>query len=88
MNGDKVTYTPNAGYEGADSFSFRANDGTENSAPATVSITVNEDGNTGGGDNGTLDAELTVTAGADNFCLLYTSPSPRDQRGSRMPSSA
>ena len=25
---------------------------------------------------------------ADNGCLLYTSPSPRDQRGSRMPSSA
>ena len=24
----------------------------------------------------------------DNACLLYTSPSPRDQRGSRMPSSA
>ena len=24
----------------------------------------------------------------DIFCLLYTSPSPRDQRGSRMPSSA
>ena len=24
----------------------------------------------------------------DYFCLLYTSPSPRDQRGSRMPSSA
>ena len=23
-----------------------------------------------------------------NGCLLYTSPSPRDQRGSRMPSSA
>ena len=23
-----------------------------------------------------------------NCCLLYTSPSPRDQRGSRMPSSA
>ena len=23
-----------------------------------------------------------------NLCLLYTSPSPRDQRGSRMPSSA
>ena len=22
------------------------------------------------------------------FCLLYTSPSPRDQRGARMPSSA
>ena len=28
--------------------------------------------------------------GADviKVCLLYTSPSPRDQRGSRMPSSA
>ena len=25
---------------------------------------------------------------AFNICLLYTSPSPRDQRGSRMPSSA
>ena len=29
---------------------------------------------------------LDVTAG--QVCLLYTSPSPRDQRGSRMPSSA
>ena len=26
--------------------------------------------------------------GVRNSCLLYTSPSPRDQRGSRMPSSA
>ena len=26
--------------------------------------------------------------GLDAVCLLYTSPSPRDQRGSRMPSSA
>ena len=26
--------------------------------------------------------------GQSLFCLLYTSPSPRDQRGSRMPSSA
>ena len=26
--------------------------------------------------------------GAFGSCLLYTSPSPRDQRGSRMPSSA
>ena len=25
---------------------------------------------------------------SDTICLLYTSPSPRDQRGSRMPSSA
>ena len=28
------------------------------------------------------------TPGTSRLCLLYTSPSPRDQRGSRMPSSA
>ena len=31
--------------------------------------------------------EIIITGGF-NVCLLYTSPSPRDQRGSRMPSSA
>ena len=37
---------------------------------------------------------LTVSGGGNSpfafliACLLYTSPSPRDQRGSRMPSSA
>ena len=30
----------------------------------------------------------TITPLDDEACLLYTSPSPRDQRGSRMPSSA
>ena len=34
---------------------------------------------------------LGILLGSGNYidaCLLYTSPSPRDQRGSRMPSSA
>ena len=32
---------------------------------------------------------IEVTANGQKItCLLYTSPSPRDQRGSRMPSSA
>ena len=32
---------------------------------------------------------LEIGSGIGNIsCLLYTSPSPRDQRGSRMPSSA
>ena len=31
---------------------------------------------------------MFVGFGLCNACLLYTSPSPRDQRGSRMPSSA
>ena len=35
-----VTYTPAANYNGPDSFTFTANDGTADSAPATVSITV------------------------------------------------
>ena len=30
----------------------------------------------------------STTAKRAEYCLLYTSPSPRDQRGSRMPSSA
>ena len=32
------------------------------------------------------DTSFSVDRGI--YCLLYTSPSPRDQRGSRMPSSA
>ena len=35
-----------------------------------------------------LDAVYEALAYSTNTCLLYTSPSPRDQRGSRMPSSA
>ena len=37
-------------------------------------------------DNDALEAVAFTTVSAS--CLLYTSPSPRDQRGSRMPSSA
>ena len=37
-----LTYTPNDNYNGADSFTFTVNDGNTNSAPATVSITVNQ----------------------------------------------
>ena len=35
-----------------------------------------------------MDTEEAIEYGLVNHCLLYTSPSPRDQRGSRMPSSA
>lgn len=35
-----LTYTPNANYNGADSFEFTVSDGTNTSAPATVSINV------------------------------------------------
>ena len=36
-----LIYTPDAGYTGADSFTFKVSDGTDQSALATVSITVN-----------------------------------------------
>jgi len=35
-------YTPNPDYHGSDSFTFVANDGELSSAPATVSITIND----------------------------------------------
>ena len=35
-----LTYTPNANYSGNDSFTFKVNDGTADSATATVSIMV------------------------------------------------
>ena len=37
---------------------------------------------------GTVGMKEMLEAAGVNTCLLYTSPSPRDQRGSRMPSSA
>ena len=39
-----LSYTPNAGFTGDDSFTYAANDGTDQSAAATVTITVNSVG--------------------------------------------
>jgi hypothetical protein len=39
--GPNVTYTPDPGFIGTDSFTFNANDGTDDSNTATVSITIN-----------------------------------------------
>jgi len=35
-----VVYTPTAGYSGSDAFAFKANDGTSDSIPAVVQITI------------------------------------------------
>ena len=40
VSGTSVTYTPNANFNGTDSFTFKSNDGTADSASATVTITV------------------------------------------------
>jgi hypothetical protein len=41
-NGSDVTYTPDAGFIGTDSFTYVATDGTDLSNSATVTVTVNE----------------------------------------------
>ena len=40
------------------------------------------------GSGGDEEASIKPPMELNEICLLYTSPSPRDQRGSRMPSSA
>ena len=40
LSGSTVTYTPEADYNGSDSFTFTASDGFASSSAATVSITV------------------------------------------------
>jgi hypothetical protein len=58
VTGAQVSYTPAAGYVGADAFSFHATTSTSTSNDATVSITVNAaaavavGGSTGGGSTG------------------------------------
>jgi hypothetical protein len=42
-SGTSITYTPNAGYSGNDSFTYTASNLGGTSAPATVTITVNPD---------------------------------------------
>ena len=62
-----LTYTPNLDYNGADSFTYKANDGTADSNVATVSITVNSVNNSPVADAGPdqADIEQTSYAGAE-----------------------
>ena len=61
-------------------------------ANTDVSLSVKEGGITGligpNGSGKTTMFNSIVGYHPIDSCLLYTSPSPRDQRGSRMPSSA
>jgi acylphosphatase len=58
-----VIYTPDANFFGADSFTYTVNDGEQDSAPATVTITVNQQANGGelsmNGDFETNDGAVT-----------------------------
>ncbi|MFO0820652.1 MAG: Ig-like domain-containing protein [Pirellulales bacterium] len=65
LNSDgSFTYTPTVGYAGADSFTYRANDGELNSSATTVNITVTSNPPTAVADSYTVfsNAVLTRTA--------------------------
>jgi VCBS repeat-containing protein len=67
------TYTPAADYNGSDAFTFRANDGSLNSGPATVSVTVNPVNDAPGANSG--------TAGTDEDTALNGNVSATDVDG-------
>ena len=58
-----VTYTPNAGFTGADAFTYTISDGT-NTALATVTITVNAANDSDGGSDGGSGGGCALTPGA------------------------
>lgn len=68
-----LTYTPNVGYTGADSFAFTVSNGTNTSVPATVSLTVNQVASTVGGTLGVgwgASGSATVATAGDGLRLL------------------
>jgi VCBS repeat-containing protein len=65
------TYTPNADFNGTDTFTYRANDGTANSADTTVTITVTgeNDAPTAVNDSYTTGDNTTLTTTTTNGVL-------------------
>jgi VCBS repeat-containing protein len=67
-------YTPNAGYTGADSFIYEANDGTLNSNVATVNLTVVDDAPVANDDSYTAHKNVTLTVTAAGVLANDTDP--------------
>ena|GEM_PF-1142958 len=72
-------YVPNANYEGTDSFTYQASDGTLSSATATVTITVNPVNDAPVAQNGTLETDEDApvngqlqASDADGDALTYS----------------
>lgn len=62
ISGNQVTYTPSQNYNGSDSFAFKANDGSDDSNTALVSITVNavNDAPAAQNQNASTDEDLAI----------------------------
>jgi uncharacterized repeat protein (TIGR02059 family) len=65
-----VTYTPNPGFDGSDSFTYRVNDGTTDSPTATATLTVNP---SGGGDT-TPPVRGATSINAATLSISYDEP--------------
>ncbi|MFN2587719.1 MAG: Ig-like domain-containing protein [Actinomycetota bacterium] len=81
ISGDTATYVPSGDFVGTDTFEYRANDGAETSAPATVTVTLTNAAPTLAaaaltpetiGAAGTLTAAAVSPADADGDDLTYT----------------
>ena len=90
-SGANQTYTPTPNYSGPDNFTFKVNDGTVDSAPATVSINVTA--HTISGNAGVAGAILTYTNGTPKTVTadgagLYSFQVPTDWSGTVTPAKA
>ncbi|MCC8998577.1 MAG: Ig-like domain-containing protein, partial [Candidatus Contendobacter sp.] len=61
MNGNAITYTPSANFSGTDSFSYTITDSFNQTASATVTVTVNPPGLNAADDTATTTAGTPVT---------------------------
>ncbi|WP_230469822.1 tandem-95 repeat protein [Lujinxingia vulgaris] len=77
------TYTPDANFFGTDSFTYQANDGEFDSAPATVTITVNpvNDAPVAEDDAYALDEDTTLSVTAEDGVLANDSDVEGDVLG-------
>src|SRR5215217_6678680 len=80
--GANLTYTPEANYNGPDSFTFKANDGTADSEPATVSIAVSavNDAPVANDDTKSTNQDTPLVFPASQL-LGNDNPGPANERG-------
>jgi YD repeat-containing protein len=81
QGGTSISYTPNNGFSGTDSFQYTASNSTGTSAPATVSISVSPPAPVAGNVSATVNENssndpiaLNITGGAPTSVSVFTNP--------------